>query len=60
MSGSSPQGPSEVEGEPGVSLSLAQLPGVELSLVHTLRSALPTEGEGDETGGVQSCVAPAS
>ena len=42
--GSSSLGPSEVEGEPGVVLSLAQLPGVELSLVHTLRSGLPTEG----------------
>lgn len=43
--GSSPQGACEVEGVPGVSISLAQLPGVELSLVHTLRSGLPSEGE---------------
>jgi hypothetical protein len=49
--GSSAQGPAEVEGEPGVSISLVQLPGVELSLVHTLRSILPTEGEGCLGGG---------
>jgi hypothetical protein len=44
VSGSSPVGPYEVEGEPGVSLTLVTLPGVQLALTHTLRSNLPTEG----------------
>jgi hypothetical protein len=43
--GGSPSGPLEVEGEPGISLTLAELPGVELSLMHTLRSTIPSEGE---------------
>jgi hypothetical protein len=37
-------GPYEVEGEPGMSLTLVALPGVQLALTHTLRSNLPTEG----------------
>jgi deleted-in-malignant-brain-tumors protein 1 len=43
--GSSACGPLEVEGEPGISLTLAALPGVELSVMHTLRSSIPSEGE---------------
>jgi small ligand-binding sensory domain FIST len=43
--GSSGAGPLEVEGEPGISLTLASLPGVELSVMHTLRSSIPSEGE---------------
>jgi hypothetical protein len=43
-SSSSSSHPIEVEGEPGLSLSLVSLPGCELSLVHTLRSTLPSEG----------------
>lgn len=42
--GGSQSGPLEVEGEPGISLTLAQLPGVELSVMHTLRGGVPTEG----------------
>jgi hypothetical protein len=43
--GSSSSGPVEVEGVPGISLTLAALPGVELSVMHTLRSSIPSEGE---------------
>eukprot|EP00879_Flechtneria_rotunda_P033425 GHRR01037017.1.p1 GENE.GHRR01037017.1~~GHRR01037017.1.p1 ORF type:complete len:221 (+),score=43.56 GHRR01037017.1:522-1184(+) len=44
--GSSSAGASEVEGEPGISPTLAALPGVELSVMHTLRSTIPDEGAG--------------
>lgn len=34
-------GPSEVEGEPAFSLSLGQLPDVDIHVMHTLRSSIP-------------------
>ncbi|WIA13834.1 hypothetical protein OEZ85_007378 [Tetradesmus obliquus] len=46
--GGSAGGPLEVEGEPGISLTLAALPGVELSLMHTLRSSIPSEDASPE------------
>jgi hypothetical protein len=49
--GSSVGGAVEVEGEPGLSLSLAALPGCELSVMHTLRSSIPTEGAPGGLGG---------
>ncbi len=36
----------DMEGVPGVSITLASLPGVEISVTHTLRSGIPDEGEG--------------
>eukprot|EP00775_Hariotina_reticulata_P001179 gene1179-1516_t len=46
--GSSAGGAVEVEGEPGLSLSLAALPGCELSVMHSLRSSIPTEDASPE------------
>eukprot|EP00195_Chlamydomonas_chlamydogama_P011605 CAMPEP_0202908360 /NCGR_PEP_ID=MMETSP1392-20130828/45772_1 /ASSEMBLY_ACC=CAM_ASM_000868 /TAXON_ID=225041 /ORGANISM="Chlamydomonas chlamydogama, Strain SAG 11-48b" /LENGTH=284 /DNA_ID=CAMNT_0049597645 /DNA_START=109 /DNA_END=959 /DNA_ORIENTATION=- len=39
--GGGEEGPQEVEGEHGFSLTLGQLPGVEMKLLHTLRSSIP-------------------
>ncbi|GAX79069.1 hypothetical protein CEUSTIGMA_g6509.t1 [Chlamydomonas eustigma] len=36
-------GPREIEGEPGFSLTLGQLPGVDMHVVHTLRSGIPEQ-----------------
>lgn len=54
--GSSPAGALEIEGEPGISLTLAALPGVELSVMHTLRSTVPTEGKHQRHGCSSGCV----
>ncbi|KAG1678799.1 hypothetical protein FOA52_012839 [Chlamydomonas sp. UWO 241] len=39
--GGGPDGPNEVEGEQGFSLSLGQLPGVDVHVLQTLRSSIP-------------------
>ena len=44
--GGGPDGPLEIEGSPGFSLTLGQLPGVELKVIHTLRSGIPEAGLG--------------
>lgn len=44
MIGGGTAGPIEVEGSPGFSLTLGQLPGVELKVIHTLRSGIPEAG----------------
>ena len=46
MIGGGPDGPLEIEGSPGFSLTLGQLPGVELKVIHTLRSGIPEAGLG--------------
>jgi len=43
--GSTPAAPSDVEGMSGISITLARMPGVEISVTHTLRSGIPDEGE---------------
>lgn len=37
-------GPNEIEGEPGFSLTLGQLPGVDVHVLQTLRSSIPEPG----------------
>lgn len=46
--GSTLQAPADVEGVPGISLTLASLSGVEISVTHTLRSAIPDEDASPE------------
>lgn len=43
--GSRSESPADVEGVAGISITLASLPGVEVSVTHTLRSGIPDEGE---------------
>jgi hypothetical protein len=42
--GGTGEAPSDVEGVAGLSITLASLPGVEVSITHTLRSGVPDEG----------------
>lgn len=42
--GSTAGAPGDVEGQPGLSLTLAHLPGAEIAVTHTLRSNVPDEG----------------
>ena len=39
--GGGSEGPNEIEGEPGFSLSLGQLPDTDIHVMHTLRSSIP-------------------
>ncbi|KAI8476657.1 MAG: FIST N domain-containing protein [Monoraphidium minutum] len=46
--GSTPEGPADVEGVGGISITLASLPGTEISVTHTLRSGIPDEDASPE------------